>query len=698
MADDLSEEAKEILEKINRCDSVEEDITELDSAHLEALFTKIIDLIESDDGIWKIRKTLGPVYALRTITDLGFSKTYSYYNGNKHYNITGETSNNLEKRMQVIVAELFQWEKRLVLVDLAIAEQTSETEVQQQYDQCYAIKDVNGESNQYMEYRREYLEETGTSTLHHSHLRKMRLDSLSEGGLSEGEEINFDRGCSNYFVSGCTQLTAAKPITLESDSTFMKEVVIKTLDPDCNDNNGKYYDLHFTASSHTDYLNPNDPKDARVSVHLFLFLKGDSNQNETISTDLVEAIENIVHNLTTLASLEKLKERQRELERKEQMLMLLMEPLEQLTSGLERTTESAQRLRAVLWDPDKSIFSSASKVWIYFEQGAEPIVAGVPCKVEHNTDRYLDPKILGLTVLAIFSEIFGKDPKDAKNVSELWAWVRGDLTRNDDATAQLRDTCQKILYTPKNGLDVKDVKDWIWMHMDSYINSEKKWDNDNNGSKCNRDKHIEEVLERLKLLLHEPYKFAPGNVSVLPIALILFGKTGLSKETTLNIQDKGTPPYCKKFKDFEAVLKEKTLPKIFSGHNLPFPRVINLWTFVSRLVDQEAPNENLPDGASIEICSYVTEIKLTFTKDNFKADQNLVDRFQSLVGTKSSYSSLMGGDTMLPWLEFALSCEGETCGKAKSRGVCVTIKNGNGEFSIETDKKTLVIKAEKDRR
>ena len=697
MANDLSE-AKKILKKISQCENVEKDITELDSAHLKDLFTGIINLIESDDGIWKIRKTLGPVYALRTITDLGFFQTYSYYKNksneeNKQFSISGETSNNLEKRMQVIVAELFQWDKRIVLADLAIAEQTSETEVQQQYDQCYAIKGVSEESNKYMEYRRDYLERKGTSTLHHSHLRKMRLDSLSEGGLSEGKKINFDHGDPNYFVSGCTQLTAAKPIRLEADSTFMKDVVIKTLDPGCNDNNGKYYDLHFTASSHTDYLNPNDPKDARVSVHLFLFLKGDS-KGETISPDLVGAIENIVYNLTTLASLEKLKERQRELERKEQMLMLLMEPLEQLTSGLARTTESAQRLRAVLWDPDKSIFSAASKVWLYFEQGAEPIVAGVPCKVEHNTDRYLDPKILSLTVLAVFSEIFGKDPKDAKNVSELWAWVRGDLTRNDDAMAQLRYTCQKILYTPKNGQDVKDVKDWIWMHMDSYINSEKKWDN--NDSKCNRDKHIETVLERLKLLLHEPYKFAPGNVSVLPIALILFGKTGFSKETApLKIQQKGFPPYCKQFNDFESVLEED-LPKIFSGHNLPFPRVINLWTFVSRLVDQEASNGNLPNGTSIEICSCVTEIKLTFIKDLFKVDQNLVDRFQSLVGTKSSSSSLIGGDIMLPWLEFALSCEGEACGKAKNEGGCVTIKNENGEtFSIETKKDSLFVKAEK---
>ena len=306
---------------------------------------------------------------------------------------------------------------------------------------------------------------------------------------------------------------------------------------------------------------------------------------------------------------------------------------------------------------------------------------------------------MGLTVLAVFSEIFGKDPKDAKNVSELWAWVRRDLTGNDDATAQLRDTCQKILYTPKNGQDVKDVKNWIWMHMDSCINSEKKWDNKN--SKCNRDKHIEQVLERLKLLLHEPYKFAPGNVSVLPLALILFGKTGLT--APLNIQlKKGVPPYCKQFKDFEAVLKEEALPKIFSGHNLPFPHVINLWTFVSRLVDQEAANGNLPKCTLIEICSdVVTEIKLTFSKENtFKADQNLVNRFKSLVGTKSSYSSLMGGDIVLPWLEFALSCkgecEGEACEEAKSAGIYVTIKNENREtFSIETKKDSLFVKAEK---
>ena len=235
--------------------------------------------------------------------------------------------------------------------------------------------------------------------------------------------------------------------------------------------------------------------------------------------------------------------------------------------------------------------------------------------------------------------------------------------------------------------------------MDSCINSEKKLDNKN--LKCNRDEHIGQVLERLKLLIHEPYKFAPRNVSVLPIALILFEKTDSSKKPApLKIQREGRPPYCKQFKDFEAVLKEENLPTIFDEHNLPFPRVINLWTLVSRLVDQAASKGSFPKCTSIEICSDATEIKLTFKDNTFERDENLVNRFQNLVGTKESPSSLIGGDTMLPWLEFALACEGKACGEPKDNGICVTItetdETENDEtFSIETGGNTLIVKVEK---
>lgn len=654
------------------------------TSEIQETFQKITNEI-TKDNILKYRELLeDPAYGMLFLADLGFAKTWECYR-EQGWLESEEDNTNIKKRMQVTVAEVLQWNKHAVIADITISVRNLRDHT---YENCFAfVSDNNGEDiEKAKKYRcklKNYLETYGTSIFHDGHLiQETPLDGLKLRNIKS----SVAKESRNLFISNVVPSETEKERKPGETATYKGHVVSHVFDGE----EKNYNTIHVARGNDTDYLAySNEGTNIRTSVHLFLVLKN----CKTISPNLIKAIEDLLQSLATIASLEELQERQRELERKEQMLMQLMEPLEQLTSGLARTIENAQRLRAVLWDPDKSIFSAASKVWLYFEQGAEPIVAGVPCKVEHNTDRYLDPKILGLTVLAIFSEIFGKDPKDAKNVSELWSWVRGDLTRNDDAMAQLRDTCQKILYTPKNGHDIKDVKDRIWVHLDSYVNSEEKWDNED--SKCNLDKHIEKVLERLKLLLHEPYKFAPGNVSVLPIALILFGKIDSEKTATLNIQQNRVPPHCKTFKNFKQVLEEEDLPKIFSGHNLPFPRVINLWTFVSRLVDQAAPNEVFPKCMSIKICDKVTKIELTFTKDNFEEDPNLVKRFLSLVGTKSSSSSLIGGDIMLPWLELALSCDGKACGEAKDGGVHITIKKCVDTFSIKTTGETLVIKAKR---
>ena len=406
---------------------------------------KIIN-VNSYNDLKDLRSSLGPYYSLSIFADMAFSHTWEKLN-------LSPSDDELEKRIQVMVAEILHLYPGAVLADLAIKIGSDP------YRHCFGI--YGGDREKYQKCLTDYLK-TYESGLYAPHLLllKEKTHGILNYGNRDGEETRREEAVSRKDLCKL-QISSFQeyenPDNLEEGSkedslefpNFREEVTKPTFSTtDCKNS---FKILYFHGGCNTSYSLLNEEgneededndKDGAFA-QLFLTLKKDENDKFYFPEDVALAILRSMNRLATVAALQKLQEQQRQLKRESQMLELLMEPLEQLTSGLAQTTESAQRLRAVLWDPDKSIFSAASRVWRYFEQGAEPIVAGVPCKVEHNTDRYLDPKILGLTVLAVFSEIFGKDPKDAKNVSELWAWVRRDLTGNDDATAQLRDTCQK---------------------------------------------------------------------------------------------------------------------------------------------------------------------------------------------------------------------------------------------------------------
>ena len=347
-----------------------------------------------------LRDSLGPYYSLSIFADMEFSHTWEKLESTLNENeqnerLKNQSSNDeLEKRIQVMIAELLHWYPGSVLADLAIKIGSDP------YRHCFGI--YEGSPEEYQKQLKAYLKQykSGLYATHLLHLKEKTHGILNyeAGEETGGEEKASRKDLCKLKISSFQEYE--NPDNLKggdkkdnSDfSKFREEVTEPTFrtedcTKDCKDS---FKILYFHGGCNTSYSSSNE--EDGVSAQLFLTLKKDENDKFYFPEDVALAILRSMNRLATVAALQKLQEQQRQLEHESQMLRQIREPLEQLTSGLTQTTESAQRLRAVLWNPDKSIFSAASKVWPYFEQGAEPIVAGVPCKVEHNTDRYLDPK------------------------------------------------------------------------------------------------------------------------------------------------------------------------------------------------------------------------------------------------------------------------------------------------------------------
>lgn len=627
-----------------------------------------------------IRKVFGPEYSLRILGDLGYSQTWDCYGQLK------EDATDIEKRMQVILAEVLAWNTNAIYADIVLV--VDETDNPQKgIEFCFALKDGNTVDKRILtESLKKQTEQESFHVFADSHLiRETRLNGF------EGDAPSLDKisTIENLMIGDHTKLELdarekyevlndkkstvnANTENQDSDdiSSFLKETLKR------EDEEGYTY-IQFVHGNDTNYTKRNE--NIRFAVHLFLILKKTAKPDESV----ISGIEKLVQSFAITATLEKQKEQQRQLEREAQMLRLLEEPLNQITAGLERTAESAQRLRAVLYDPQQSIFSAASQIWPYFEEGRKINIAGEQqVEVAHKLEDYKNKedglKRLSLILLAILSEIFGKDPQKATSKKELLDIYDNYIEHQDISFVGLQKICRDIIETPKsNGKNYTSYQ--VFQHLQNQV-----YDSD-----CQNQKEIVEhlvaVLGRFKRLLHEPYKFHPNSFSIMPLAFIVLVQSGQGRENPPKLKVKGHRTIEKTYSDLSDFLKSDDSEEysVFCKSYLPFPRAATLWTLVQHLVSQKTPALKC---ATVE----GQKIELVFNSNLLELEQDaLAATLKGLIEVKSS-TGFLGGDSTSHWFEFALACEGKVVdSKGVNYGFLISIEKRSTKFIFEVEKNTV---------
>lgn len=355
---------------------------EINKADIDGLKEKFdiiqqkIIAVENYNDLKSLRDSLGPYYSLSIFADMAFSHTW------KKLDLSA-SNDELEKRIQVMVAEILHLYPGAVLADLAIKIGS------EPYRHCFGI--YEGSPEKYQNNLKEYLT-SYQSGLYAPHLLLLKEKTHGILNYEDGEETKIKKTASHKLCK--LQISSFQeyenPDNLKEgekedklDFPNFRDIVTKpTFEKGQNLCIDSFKILYFHGGCNTSYslLNEEDG----VFTQLFLTLKKDEEGQFYYPDDVALAILRSMNRLATVAALQKLQEQQRQLERESQMLEQLMEPLKQITTGLAQTTESAQRLRAVLYDPQQSIFDAASRVWRYFEEGDQVTIADEQVKIAHN--------------------------------------------------------------------------------------------------------------------------------------------------------------------------------------------------------------------------------------------------------------------------------------------------------------------------
>ena len=651
----------------------------IDIEALKQLFKEIDNKIgtfnEDLSDLNDLREKLGPYYGLFILSDRALYNTWNLLDRasvlyRDRSGITQSSNDNLEKRLQVMIYVILHLYPGAVLADFVVKRGL------EPYLNCFGIHE--GDFEKYGEELGKYLK-TYKSGLYDPHL--LHLKEMTYGIVNfdpEGEENYTSNNLCSPKISSLKEydrlyeqsdLADGKTEHNWTFPEFRKHVTVPTFSPSCpNLNETDFTILYFHCGCNTNYsLQEEDGvSEDGVSVQLFLTLKKDDKGKFYYPKEVALAILGSMNRLATVAALQKLQEQQRQLERESQMLRLLMEPLNQVTAGLEQARESAQRLQAVIYDPQQGIFSAASRVWRYFEEGSQIDIAGEPVVIAHNLNDYKKekdgPKRLSLILLAILSEIFGYDPKNITSTTELWARVYSYIEGGDPAFKDPRNTCKKIIET--SSVSSSAVFKVLQEQVDGSGEMEKKMET-----------HLGEVWNRFKKLLHEPYKFHPNSFSIMPLAL------------TVLVQEKPIEIKKEKYEDLRTFLDSSNGDfKVFLERDLPFPRPAVLWTLVQHLASQQTP---ALESATVED----QKIELIFDGCLFEQKQDaLATTLEGLIKTESS-TGFLGGDSTSHWFEFACACGGEeTYAEGVERGFSIFIKNRSTQFSFEVHGKTVSFK------
>lgn len=318
------------------------------------------------------------------------------------------------------------------------------------------------------------------------------------------------------------------------------------------------------------------------------------------------------------------KQRRNDLERAEEMLNLLEEPLRKLSKTLVATQEHSQELRAILYDPSHAIFSVAPRVMRFFEDGADVVIGRVRWKGMHN---YLsaDPENIKLTLGAIICEIFGKMEPEPESSGELIRRAEVVLRENKPGFAHLRKTC----------LDILSSKVLFLLH------DVVKSDSDEN-------KELQRAVGRFKQILHRPYKYMESKFPFDPLFVSLFGVDSEPKISVCYYSEKiefYKLEDCMQWK----LLLEKTAESQANPEANLFPKPLrppvplySQWLALLLGVIAHAKSEKSATVKSAKICvtTQCMSVKVEFSTDIYESE-----------GVKSLYEEMnkRQGDRDIPF-------------------------------------------------
>lgn len=322
--------------------------------------------------------------------------------------------------------------------------------------------------------------------------------------------------------------------------------------------------------------------------------------------------------LLAAESITQLETKNQELQKKDQMLSLLMAPLERLSTALLQTQQDTQELRSILYSPARGLFAAAPNVWKYFEGGQKIQVGKLSIETCHNEPVTND--IAKQLLAGIILEILGKRTfVKPSNWNKLFDIVDHALNENNKATKELRKLCKQIL-----GMSNKTTfGTLVGLNGEPFL--------------------------AFKELLNEPYKNFSGEYSLY----------------TFDILAKGI-----KLNDHTW---EKSL-KPFNFH-LPCPQFSHFLELIGGII--EYANNNGSD-TSIAIKSegenIITGVSLEFSRGKGKMIGILLDQTKGINGFKDDLTKIfnlmkmilkeglridtsrVAGDLSKPFLDFAFVC------------------------------------------
>lgn len=197
-------------------------------------------------------------------------------------------------------------------------------------------------------------------------------------------------------------------------------------------------------------------------------------------------------------------------EKSEKMLNHLTKPLESLTGALVKVQKNSQDLRAILYDPHRSIFAAASGVQEFFIHKKVVSIGNVRWEIEHDADKYKTINDLISTLSGIVMEIFGSDYRP-ENPSDLFNHAMGlvFMETKPDPYQRLRKTCKDIL-----GFKLED--------MAGISNSLCKQEYSSVDKTNPAHAKIIDAVTAFKYILHYPFKPSEtARKNYLPLMVIL---------------------------------------------------------------------------------------------------------------------------------------------------------------------------------
>jgi len=351
------------------------------------------------------------------------------------------------------------------------------------------------------------------------------------------------------------------------------------------------------------------------------------------------------------------------------MLRLLEGPLSRLSDALDATQEHSQRLRAILYDPSRSIFAVAPRVLEYFEEGRALRKGGVGWKAVHEpgTADESDSRNVKLTLAAIICEIFGKMDSPAENDGALLTRAREAIQPNivtggvaDPAFEELVRICTAIV-----GED------------DPFESFEK----------------TKLATVRFKEILYRPFKDGDTHFYFHPLFVVLFGAQDGGSDFVVNISIGSRTETVSTFVEALSCNTINISRSLFGKLSLPVSRYAQWLGFLQGIIAYvKTEKRAMMSQVNIEIVpNKVTVVTIKFSRTVFEMD-GINDFYNTLKSwcKRRDISFIAHGNFKKPFIDFVLAVVDDGIPDSFTDNFCIKYR-GDGvtaiaSIALEADK------------